>query len=117
MNLNHSVARGAALVGDYVARQQRQEFAEQAQPATDQTQMQTVIDRLGYCTGDLRSAIGAMSARLDPVLNQQTPVKADGADNATSPVRCPLGASIDLHADELCYLTQQLRELLARLAI
>lgn len=99
-------------------------FAEQEQTigacSQEQPQLAIAVERLHYCIQELRSAMGAMSARLDPVLNPDLRTKSAGNGiervDAPSPVRSPLAACIDSRSDDVCEITIELRMLLDRLA-
>lgn len=106
--------KGSVIGGIAVAQQQSQ--LGETSAGRLQPQLAMTAERLHLCVAELRSAMGALSARLDPVLNPDIRNKATVAERVPEPTRAPLAALIDSRSDELCEITNELRSLLDRLA-
>lgn len=93
-------------------------YAQQAmsQVEAQQSQLSRTSERLHHCIAELDGLVSKLESVLDPVLNPPAPATAAGNTSAPQPVRCPLGASMDARADEVCEISARVRALLERLA-
>lgn len=84
-----------------------------------QPQIEQLVERLAGCMQDLHAAIGALHARLGPVLmpEYEGTAKNAASGQAPLPMRSPLGQTLDAHGDQICNATALLRDLMSRLAV
>ena len=75
------------------------------------------LKRLGACLDDMASAMGALQARIDPVLRPIDHAQAGDSASAPEPVRCDLAAQIESQCNRLCGTTELLRDILDRLEV
>lgn len=95
------------------------ELAQQrTQPAGDMSEVGTALSRLGQQVDELDSALGALSARLGPVLSPHILGKAIGGEvGSPAPVRSPLANGIHGQADRVFEAAVSIRGLLEALEI
>lgn len=86
-----------------------------------QPQVGAAIERLSMCISDLDSAMGALSARVDPVLRpdpgQTTIGHATGGAQSPAAVRCHAATTIDAETDRIYQIVIGLRDILDRLEV
>lgn len=92
-------------------------FAQQAEQVKRTPQIAESLKRLGACLDDMASAMGALQARIDPVLRPIDLAQAGHGASAPEPVRCDLAAQIESQCNRLCGTTALLRDILDRLEV
>ncbi len=74
------------------------------------------LARMGEVLSDLDSALGALAARLDPVLSPASPTTADTAERP-SPGSAPVTVDINDYANRVVRFAAAVREISNRLEI